>query len=97
MGGAYGFSEVSQLAEPVPMLQTQHLQGVGHYEPLDLVVGGGDALEHLQPLQGQAAALILVGDHAVRQMTSLSTPDPVLCAATWLWYIRVREAGQHAG
>lgn len=47
-----------------PGVEPEDPQGRGHYHALLAVVRGRDALEHLEPVQGQGAPLGLVGHHA---------------------------------
>jgi hypothetical protein len=59
----YLVSEPAEGAEPASVLEPEDLQGGGDDHLLLLVVGRGDTLECLQPLQGQLPALSLVGRH----------------------------------
>jgi hypothetical protein len=57
-------AEASDGAVLASRLESQDSEGLGDYHLLHLVVGGGHALEHLEPLQCGGAAGRLVGDHA---------------------------------
>ncbi len=57
-------SEPAEGAEPASVLEPEDLQGGGDDHLLLLVVGRGNTLECLQPLQGQLPALSLVGRHS---------------------------------
>jgi hypothetical protein len=57
-------SEPAEGAEPASVLEPEDLQGGGDDHLLFLIVGRGNTLECLQPLQGQLPALSLVGRHS---------------------------------
>jgi len=63
-------SEPSKGAEPPPMLQPQDLQSRRDDHQLLFVIGRGNSLEALEPLQSILAALGLVGSH-----TAHSAPE----------------------
>jgi hypothetical protein len=60
----YLVSEPAEGAEPASVLEPEDLQGGGDNHLLLFVVGRGNTLECLQPLQGQLPALSLVGRHS---------------------------------
>lgn len=64
---AHRVGEVSKLAVPVTMLQSEDLEGVWDDHALPLVIGWGNALECLQPLQGRCSSLGLVRNHSAQQ------------------------------
>ena len=65
----YLVSDSAKGAEPPAVLEPEDLEGGGDDHPLLFVVGRGHSLEGLQTLQGQLAALSLVGDHSAHTST----------------------------
>lgn len=64
---AHRLCQVAELAEPVAVLQAQHLQCIRHHHALHPVVWRGHALKALEALKGSSATGGLVGNHAAGQ------------------------------
>jgi hypothetical protein len=63
----YRCREISELAEPMSVLQAEDLESIRDHNTLLLVVGSWDTLKALETLQSTVSSLRLVGHHSVRE------------------------------
>jgi len=87
--------ETSEHTKLPALLQAQHFEAAGHDEALLLVVGSGDALEHLHPVQSLLSAVQLVGEHtAHRPPEDLARASEMVRASLWVGVMTLTQEGQ---